>query len=79
MMQEMTRGFSLFEETLLAQNPNVDQQMKVAADIQNAIQCYHGIYDERKEELVLRHHWIIFFKRVDRTESSKGPEPVPLT
>jgi hypothetical protein len=25
MTQEMTRGFSLFEETLLAQNPNVDQ------------------------------------------------------
>jgi hypothetical protein len=53
--------------------------MKVAADIQNAIQCYHGIYDERKTELLLRHHWIIFFKRVDRTESSKEPEPVPLT
>ena len=68
MMQEMTRGFSLLEETLLAQNPNVVQYMKVAADIQNAI---HGIDDEGKEELLLRHCWTIYSKRVDRTESSK--------
>ena len=26
-----------------------------------------------------RHHWIVFFKRVDRIESSKEPEPVPST
>ena len=26
-----------------------------------------------------RHHWIVFFKKVDRTESSKEPEPVPST
>ena len=32
----------------------------------------------RKKELP-RHHWIIFFKRVDRIESSKEPEPVPST
>ena len=50
-MQEMARGFSLFEEALLvfeARDLNVEQYMKVAAAIQNAIQCYHVIYDEKK-------------------------------
>ena len=54
MMQEMARGFSLFEEALLvfeAQDPNVEQYMytKVAAAVQNAIQCYCAIYDEKKK------------------------------
>ena len=31
----------------------------------------------RKGELLSRHHWVVFFKRVDRIESSKKPEPVP--
>ena len=42
MMQEMARGFSLFEETLLvfeARDPNIEWYMKVAAAIQTAIQC----------------------------------------
>ena len=50
--QEMARGFSLFEEELLvfeAQGPNVEWYMKVAATVQNAIQCYHVIYDEKKK------------------------------
>ena len=50
-MQEMARGFSLFEEALLvfeAQDPNVEQYTKVAAAVQNAIQCYHAIYDEKR-------------------------------
>ena len=49
--QEMARGFSLFEEALLvfeAQDPNVEQYTKVAAAVQNAIQCYCVIYDEKK-------------------------------
>ena len=49
MTQEMARGFSLFKEALLgfgAQDLNVEWYMKVAAAIQNAIQCYHVIYDE---------------------------------
>ena len=49
---------------------------KVAAAVQNAIQCYHVIYDEKKRattQTLLDH----FFKRVDRIESSK--EPVPST
>lgn len=42
---------ALFEEALLgfeAQAPNVGWNMKVAAAIQNVIQCYRGIYDEKK-------------------------------
>ena len=80
-MQEMARGFSLFEEALLvfeAQDPNVEWYTMVAAIVQNAIQCYRVIYEEKKE-LLPRHHWIILFKRVDRIESSKEPEPVPST
>ena len=51
-MQEMARGFSLFEEALLvfeAQDANIEQYRKVAAAIQNAIQCYDVIYDEKKK------------------------------
>ena len=52
MIQEMARGFSLFEEALLvfeAQDPNIEQYMKVAAAVQNAIQCYCVIYGEKKK------------------------------
>ena len=53
--------------------------MKVAADIQNAIQCYHVISDERKKKSYYSDITAsFFFKQVDRTESSKEPEPVPL-
>ena len=51
-MQEMTRGFSLFEEGLLvfeAQDPNIEWYTKVVAAVQNTIQCYHVIYDEKKK------------------------------
>ena len=44
--QEMARGFALFEEALLgfeAQDANVEQYVKVAAAVQNAIQCYRVI------------------------------------
>ena len=47
--------------------------MKVAAAVQNAIKCYRVIYDEKKRAGSLDR----FFKRVDRIESSKEPEPVP--
>ena len=79
--QEMARGFSSFEEALLvfeAQDPNTEQYTKVAAAVQNAIQCYCVIDDEKKRattQTSLNH----FFKRVDRIESSKEPEPVPST
>ena len=49
--QEIARGFSLFEEALLvfeAQDPNVEQYMKVAAAVQNAVEHYYVIYDEKK-------------------------------
>ena len=79
-MQEMARGFSLFEEALLvfeAENLNVERYMKVAAAVQNAIQCYRVIYDEKRatSQTSLDH----FFKTVDRIESSKEAEPVPPT
>ena len=74
----MARGSSLFEEALLvfeAQDLNIEWYTKVAAAIQNAIQCYHVIYDEKKRattQTSLDH-------RVDRIESSKESEPVPST
>ena len=78
-MQEVERGFSLFEEVLLAfeaQHLNIQQYAKVAATIQNAMQCSRVIYDE-KTSAIPGHHWIIFFKRVDRIEFR--PKPVPTT
>ena len=75
----MARGFPLCEEALLvfeAQDPNIEQYTKVAAAVQSAIQCYCVIHDEKKRATTktsLDH----FFKRVDRIESSKEPEPVP--
>ena len=68
-----------FEESLLVfeeQDSNVEWYTKVAAAVQNATQCYHVIYEEKKRattQMSLDH----FFKRGDRTESSKEPEPVP--
>ena len=75
----MERGFFLFEETLLAfeaQDLNIEWSMKVAAAIQNAIQCYHVNCDEKKRATT-QTFLDCFFKRVDRIESSKEPEPVP--
>ena len=43
--QEMAKGFSLFEK---AQAPNTEWYMKVVAAVQNEIQCYYVIYDEKK-------------------------------
>ena len=53
--------------------------MKVAAAVQNAIQCYRIIYDEKKELLFPQTSLDHFFRSVDRIESSKEPEPVPST
>ena len=70
-------GGSLLEEALLAfetQDPNVEQYMKVAAAVQNAIQHYHVIYDEKKKkkrattQTSLNH----FFKRVERIVSIRN-------
>ena len=80
-MQEMARGLFSSEEALLvfeAQDPNIKWYTKVAAAIQNAIQCYCVIYDEKKIATT-QTSLDPFFKRVDQIESSKGPEPVPST
>ena len=81
MTQEVARGFSLFEEALLvfeSQDRNVERYTKVAAAIQNAIQCYRVIYNEKKRATT-QTSLDCFFKRVDRIESSKEPGPVPST
>ena len=52
-MQEMSRGFSIFEEVLLvfeAWDSNVEQYKKVAGAIQNTIQCYYVINNEEKNK-----------------------------
>ena len=81
MTQEMARGFSLFEEALVvfeAQDPNVEWYTKVAAAVQNAIQGYRVIYDEKKRATT-QTSLDCFFKRVVIIESGKEPEPVPST
>ena len=83
-MQEMEKGFSLFEEAWLAfaaQDPNIQQCVKVAAAIQNAIQCSRVIYNEEKRATTWTSLdlFFFFFKRVDRIEFSKEPNPVPTT
>ena len=58
----MASGCSLFEEAPLvfeAQGPNAEWYTKVVVAIQNATQCYHAIYDERKKGLLPRHHWMV--------------------
>ena len=58
------------------QDSNVERYTKVAAAVQNAIQCFHVIYDE-KNRATTQISLDCFFKKVDRIESSKEPEPVP--
>ena len=79
--QETAREFFLFEEALLvfeAQDPNVEWYRKVAAAVPNAIQCYCINYHEKKRATT-QTSLDQFFKRVDRIESSKEPEPVSST
>ena len=60
----------------MAQKLNIEWYTKFAAAVQNTFQCYCVIYDDKKRastQTSLGH----FFKRVDRTEPSKKPEPVP--
>ena len=75
----MARGFSLYEEALWvfeAQDPNIEQHRKVVAAVQNAIQHHHAVRDEKKRATT-QMSLDSFFKKVDRIESSKEPEPVP--
>jgi len=66
MTLETARVLSLFEGAPLdfgTQDPNVEWFMDGSAAVQNAIQCCHVIYDEKKQ-LLPRHHWIVFFFHV---------------
>ena len=50
MAQEVARGFSVFEEALLAfeaQDLNIEWYTKGAPAVQKAIQCYCVMYDEK--------------------------------
>ena len=50
-MQEVARGFSLSEGALLVSethDPNIEQSVKGAAAVQNAIQCYCVIMARKK-------------------------------
>ena len=82
-MQEMSRGFSIFEEVLLvfeAWDSNVEQYKKAAGAIQNTIQCYHVINNEEKNKN--SYYADItgsFLPEGYRTESRQGLEPVPST
>ena len=83
----MAREFSLFDGVLLvfeAQGQNTEQYRKVASAIQNAIQAYRVIYDEKRSyNPGITGSFSLFFfffpKRVERIESSKEPEAVPST
>ena len=60
-----SHSLGLFGKALLvfdAQDLNIEQDTKLAATVQNAIQCYRLIYDEgEKKKLLPRRHWIMFF------------------
>ncbi|XP_003586775.1 uncharacterized protein [Bos taurus] len=76
MTPEMARGFSLFKEALLvfeAQDSNVEQYTKVAAAVENAIQCYRVIYEKKKGDTA---QTTLDRKTVDEIESSKESESV---
>ena len=60
------------------QDPIVEWYANIETTVQNAIQCYHVICEE-KERATIQTLLDHFFKRVDRLESSKEPEPVPST
>ena len=69
------KGFYLFEKVVFeAWDPDVIWNMKFAATIWNSIQCYHVIYDEKKEALG---HFSKRVGRVGRIESSKEPDQCP--
>ncbi|XP_065758044.1 histone-lysine N-methyltransferase SETDB2 isoform X5 [Muntiacus reevesi] len=63
---------SLFQ----AQDPNTERLTKAAAAVQNAVPCCPVTCDERKRAPI-QTTLDRFFKRVDRIESGKEPEPVP--
>ncbi|XP_055398128.1 histone-lysine N-methyltransferase SETDB2 isoform X7 [Bubalus kerabau] len=60
------------------QDPNVERHAKAAAAVQNAVPCCPVTCDEKKRAPI-QTTLDRFFKRVDRIESSKEPEPVPST
>ena len=69
-MWEMAGNFLYLRKHLLdfeTQDPNVEWYTSVETTVQNAIQCYHLICEEKKQATIqtLLDH---FFNRVDRIE-----------
>ena len=66
-----SHSLGLFGKALLvfdAQDLNIEQDTKLAATVQNAIQCYRLIYDEREKKKAttqtsLDHVFFFFFLR----------------
>ena len=54
---------------------NAERYMKVAAAVQ--IKSSTTMMRKKKIKLLPRHQWIIYFRKVDKVESSKEPEAVP--
>ena len=72
------RDYSSTVSLFQAQDPNVERHAKAAAAVQNAVPCCPVTCDEKKRAPI-QTTLDRFFKRVDRIESSKEPEPVPST
>ena len=65
----------LAEEIFDAGNGKVEGYTEAAAALQTQPNAATSSSMMRKQELLPRHHWVFF--KVDRTEASKEPEPVP--
>lgn len=70
--RDHSSAVSLFQ----AQDANIERLTKAAAAVQNAVPCCPVTCDEKKRAPI-QTTLDRFFKRVDRIESGKEPEPVP--
>ena len=58
-----------------AGDTNIERYMKVGEGALHAIQCMSSMM--RKKRAIIQTSLAHFFRRVDRTESSKEPQPMP--
>ena len=76
MTQEMAKGFSLFREALLVLRDRTQREVHEGCNSHSVNRCYCVIYGEKKRSTTQT--WLdCFSKRVNKTESSKEPEPMP--
>ena len=63
MVQEMARGFSLFEEALLHFEPqNLSSTQSLQQPFKMQSSAIMSSMMSKKKKLLPRHHWIIFFQ-----------------